>query len=84
MLLLAFLFLNISNPWTRAIQVLNNLKKRSDIIIKKADKGDTTVVETIENYTKDAMIHLSNTKYKINGQYKLDAFPILRIHLLFD
>ena len=49
------------NPIQR--RVLNNLKKRTDIIIKKADKGDTIVVETIENYTKDGLAHLSDPKY---------------------
>jgi len=44
-------------------QILNNLKKRKDIVIKKADKGDTIVVETIENYIKDGMTHLSNATY---------------------
>ena len=49
------------NPTQR--KVLNELKKRKDIIIKKADKGDTIVVETVENYTKDGLTHLSNSKY---------------------
>ncbi|XP_065893417.1 uncharacterized protein [Dysidea avara] len=40
---------------------LNQLKKRTDIIIKKADKGDTIVVETMERYIEDGMKHLSNT-----------------------
>ena len=44
-------------------QILNSLKKRTDIVIKKADKGDTIVVETKENYIKDGLTHLSNEKY---------------------
>ena len=51
---------NLSN---RERQVLNSLKKRQDIIIKKADKGDTIVVEAIHNYTKDGLTHLSNNKF---------------------
>ena len=39
------------------------MKNRTDIIIKKADKGDTIVVETVDNYIKDGLTHLSNTKY---------------------
>jgi len=51
------------NLTNRERQTLNRLKLRTDIIIKKADKGDTIVVETIENYIKDGMTHLSDTKY---------------------
>ena len=39
---------------------LNKLKKRTDIVIKKADKGDTIVVETVERYTVDGMKHLND------------------------
>ena len=39
---------------------VNQLKKRTDIVIKKADKGDTIVVETIERYTTDGLKHLAN------------------------
>lgn len=39
---------------------LNKLKKRKDIVIKKADKGDTIVVETLEQYTQDGLHHLNN------------------------
>ena len=39
---------------------LNKLKKRTDIVIKKADKGDTIVVETVERYTEDGMKHLND------------------------
>lgn len=39
---------------------LNKLKKRTDIIIKKADKGDTIVVETTERYIEDGLKHLND------------------------
>jgi len=39
---------------------LNKLKKRKDIVIKKADKGDTIVVETLERYVQDGFDHLNN------------------------
>ena len=39
---------------------LNQLKNRKDIVIKKADKGDTIVVETLERYVQDGLNHLNN------------------------
>jgi len=41
-------------------KVLNSLIKRLDIIIKKSDKGDKIVMETVENYVKEALAHLDN------------------------
>lgn len=32
-------------------------------MIKKANKGDTIVIETTENYIQDGLNHLSNTKF---------------------
>ena len=42
-------------------QILNKLQHRKDIIIKKSDKGDKIVVETVDNYINDVLKHLSNT-----------------------
>ena len=52
-----------NNLSTHERKILNSLKKRTDIIIKKADKGDTIVVETTDNYIQDGLAHLSNEKF---------------------
>lgn len=52
-----------NNLTNRERQILNKLKNRKDIIIKKADKGDTIVVETVQNYITDGLAHLENSKY---------------------
>ena len=51
-----------SNLTTAEKTTLNKLKNRKDIIIKKADKGDTIVVETVERYTQDGLKHLNDKK----------------------
>ena len=42
-------------------QALNNLKARDDIVINKADKGSTIVIQDIKNYIADGLSHLANT-----------------------
>ena len=39
---------------------MKNLSKRTDIIIRKSDKGDTIVVETMHRYINDGLQHLSD------------------------
>ena len=41
---------------------LNKLQKRTDIVIKKSDKGDKITVETKEHYIQDGLKHLSGPK----------------------
>ena len=48
------------NLTRREIQILNNLQKRTDIIIKKSDKDNKIVFETKENYIKDGLTHLAD------------------------
>ena len=50
------------------IQSLNNLKKREDIIITKADKGGAVVILSVEDYLTEANRQLENTIFykKIN------------------
>ena len=48
------------NLTNRERHILNKLQKRTDIVIKKSDKGDKIVVETTENYIKDGLKHLSD------------------------
>jgi len=44
---------------------LTNLAKRTDIVINKADKGSTIVVQDREQYVQDGLSHLANeTVYK--------------------
>jgi len=44
---------------------LTNLAKRTDIVINKADKGCTIIVQDREQYVQDGLSHLANeTVYK--------------------
>ena len=45
------------------IRSLNNLKKREDIIITKADKGGAVVILNVEDYLKEANRQLDNTEF---------------------
>ena len=44
----------------RQRSTLKALSKRTDIIIRESDKGDTIVVETIDRYISDGLSHLSD------------------------
>ncbi|XP_075450781.1 uncharacterized protein LOC142491850 [Ascaphus truei] len=63
---------------------LNALKKRSDIVIKNADKGGAVVIMHTEAYHTEAMRQLSNTQ----AYCKLDKDPtrsyLAEIRELFD
>ena len=48
------------NLTRREIQILNNLQKRADMIIKKSDKGNKIIFKTKENYIKDGLTHLAD------------------------
>ena len=45
------------------INSLNNLKKREDIIITKADKGGAVVIINVEDYLKEARRQLDDTEF---------------------
>ena len=45
------------------IESLNNLKKREDIIITKADKGGAVVIINVEDYLKEAKRQLDDTEF---------------------
>ena len=49
-----------NNLTNQESHTLNNLAKRTDIIIKKSDKGDKITVETVESYVRDGLKHLNN------------------------
>ena len=42
---------------------LNNLKKNTNIIITRADKGGATVIRGIEQYLEEAYTHLNNEQF---------------------
>ena len=52
----------ITNLKRNHYRALASLKKRKDIIIKKADKGSAVVIQNREDYIREAERQLSNTK----------------------
>lgn len=62
---------NITIPKRR---VLSSLQKRSDIVIKPADKGTATVVMSRDAYLTQVMEHLNN----ITIQYSIVQYSIER------
>jgi hypothetical protein len=52
-----------NNFSTKQRKGLSELRKRTDIIIKKADKGSNIVIMNKYDYTQEAMRQLSNNKY---------------------
>ena len=44
-------------------EALHSLRTRTDIIIKKADKGSATVVMSGEDYVTEVMRQLSDSQY---------------------
>ena len=44
-------------------QALSSLRARTDIVIKKADKGSATVVMSREDYISKVMCHLDDREY---------------------
>ena len=56
-------------------QALNYLKKRQDVIFKKADKGNCVVIMERENYITEALRQLNNENY----YRKLDE-PFIQRH----
>lgn len=56
---------------------IKNLKSRSDIVIKPADKGGATVILDRENYIAEAMRQLNNKNYykKLDGPIFVDNKP---------
>ena len=52
---------NKDDNLTRAERkALTTLKARDDIVINKADKGSTIVIQDVENYISDGLTHLTN------------------------
>jgi len=49
-----------SGFWCPNLWPPNALKRRTDIVIKKANKDDTIVVETTDKYIEDGLKHLDN------------------------
>lgn len=63
-----------SNLTVEEEQALHNLKKRTDIIVKPADKGSAMVLMDRTDYEKEALRQLQNTEY-----YKPLSEPIKEI-----
>lgn len=55
----------VQQPWSninvQERKALDNLRKRTDLVINKADKGSTIVVLSRDQYIADGVEHLSDT-----------------------
>ena len=55
--------------------ILNKLHQRTDIFIKKSDKGDKITVETTQHYIQDGLNHLFDTN--IYHRVEEDMNPVI-------
>ena len=61
---------------------LANLSKRTDIVINKADKGSTIVVQDREQYIKDGLGHLTNIS--VYKPLDADITPMIKAEIDFQ
>jgi len=67
--------INRNNLSRKQRTILNKLQHRTDIVIKKSDKGDKITVETTEHYIQDGLNHLSDTN--IYHRVEEDMNPVI-------